>query len=194
MLTIKQIENLNEDIKKICNAKGISIDLRWGNLGDSSYYYSIKGVKHIEKYNSYYAADIGDVKTLILAYIGHKWHYAAPNYKIGIYIQDIIERAYGYYDVVIGGCLFEDPYISNETDITQYTIIPENKDKKDANIVRCIPLEQINSFTTTQELTTDEYKKILNEYNFQFQGRDEYGHFVYIRKDLLPNYKEENEI
>ena len=61
----------------------------------------------------------------------------------------------------------------------QYKLIENNP-----NVVRCIPLDDIDSFSLTAEPTEEEYK-IFNENGFVSNGTDEYEHYCYIRQELL---------
>ena len=64
-----------------------------------------------------------------------------------------------------------------------YQYIKELKNN-DPNIVRCIPLDDINSFSLTEKPTED-MCKILDENGFVINGIDRYGNDFYIRKELL---------
>ena len=68
-------------------------------------------------------------------------------------------------------------------DPEQYEAIEEFK-KNNPNVVRCIPLDDIDSFSLTEQPTEEEYK-IFKENGFVSNGTDEYGHYCYIRKELL---------
>ena len=72
---------------------------------------------------------------------------------------------------------------SKEMDISQYEAIEEFK-RNNPNVVKCIPLDEINSFSLTVKPTEEEYK-ILNENGFVINGVDEYGNDFYVRKELL---------
>lgn len=52
------------------------------------------------------------------------------------------------------------------------------------NIVRCIPLDNINSFSLTDK-PSEEIYRILDENDFVINGIDRCGNDFYIRKELL---------
>lgn len=60
----------------------------------------------------------------------------------------------------------------------------EDFKKNNPNVIRCIPLDDINSFSLTEKPTED-MCKILEENGFLLNGTDEYGNDFYIRKELL---------
>ena len=64
-----------------------------------------------------------------------------------------------------------------------YQYVKELKNNNQ-NIVRCIPLDDINSFSLTEKPTED-MCKILDENGFVINGIDRYGNDFYIRKELL---------
>lgn len=66
----------------------------------------------------------------------------------------------------------------------QYVKELKNNNPNNPNIVKCIALDDINSFSLTEKPT--EYMcKILNENGFVINGIDRYGNDFYIRKELL---------
>ena len=60
----------------------------------------------------------------------------------------------------------------------------EDFKKNNPNIVRCIALDDINSFSLTEKPTENMYK-IIEEYGFVINGVDKYGNDFYVRKELL---------
>lgn len=72
---------------------------------------------------------------------------------------------------------------SQELNPEQYELIEEFK-KNNPNVVKCIPLEDINSFSLTVKPTEEEYK-IFEKSGFVNHGTDKYGNDFYIRKELL---------
>lgn len=52
------------------------------------------------------------------------------------------------------------------------------------NVVRCIPLDDINSFSLTEK-PSEEIYRMLDENGFVINGIDRYGNDFYIRKELL---------
>lgn len=72
---------------------------------------------------------------------------------------------------------------SKETDINQYEVLEEFK-RNNLNVVRCIPLDDINSFSLTVKPAKEEFK-IIEENGFVNNGTDKYGNDFYIRKELL---------
>ena len=73
--------------------------------------------------------------------------------------------------------------LSKGFDIDQYEVMEEFK-RNNPNVVKCIPLDEINSFSLTVKPTEEEYK-ILNENGFVVNGIDEYDNDFYVRKELL---------
>lgn len=72
---------------------------------------------------------------------------------------------------------------SKEVDISQYETIEEFK-RNNPNVVKCIPLDEINSFSLTVK-PTEEESKIFDDNGFTFNGTDEYDNYFYIRKELV---------
>ena len=64
-----------------------------------------------------------------------------------------------------------------------YQYIKEFKDNN-PNVVRCIPLDDINSFSLTEK-PSEEIYRILDENGFVIYGIDRYGIDFYLRKELL---------
>lgn len=64
-----------------------------------------------------------------------------------------------------------------------YQYIEEFKNNN-PNVVRCIPLDNINSFSLTEKPSEEMYR-ILEENGFVINGIDRYGNDFYIRKELL---------
>ena len=56
--------------------------------------------------------------------------------------------------------------------------------RNEPNIVRCIPLNDINYFSLTMKPTEKELK-IFEENGFVLKGVDAYGNDFYVRKELL---------
>ena len=72
---------------------------------------------------------------------------------------------------------------SKEVDINQYEAIEEFK-RSNPNVVKCIPLDEINSFSLTEKPTKEE-SRIFNDNGFVLNGMDEYDNYFYIRKELV---------
>lgn len=68
----------------------------------------------------------------------------------------------------------------------QYELVEEFM-KNNPNVVRCIPLDEINYFSLTMKPTERELK-IFEENGFVLKGTDSYGNDFYVRKELLENY------
>lgn len=73
--------------------------------------------------------------------------------------------------------------LSKELNVEQHNLIEEFK-KNNPNVVKCIPLDDINSFSLTEELPKNQLE-ILYESGFVLNGIDKYGNDFYIRKELL---------
>ena len=73
--------------------------------------------------------------------------------------------------------------LSKELNVEQHNLIEEFK-KNNPNVVKCIPLDEINSFSLTEELPNNQLE-ILYENGFVLNGIDKYGNDFYIRKELL---------
>ena len=67
----------------------------------------------------------------------------------------------------------------------QYELVEEFM-KNNPNVVRCIPLDEINYFSLTMKPTERELK-IFEENGFVLKGTDAYGNNFYVRKELLEN-------
>lgn len=108
---LPEIFELKEYIDDLCEARGIPIDLRFYHLADVNRFFSKDDTSYEEfeiKCNEYYAKDVEDIKVLISEFITSLWRFATfPNHKVAIYIKDIIDRD-GWYNVIVGGCLFEE--------------------------------------------------------------------------------------
>jgi len=65
----------------------------------------------------------------------------------------------------------------------QYELVEEFM-KNNQNVVRCIPLDEINYFSLTMKPTERELK-IFEENGFVLKGTDAYGNDFYVRKELL---------
>lgn len=70
-------------------------------------------------------------------------------------------------------------------DNEQYEHIEELM-KNNPNVVRCVPLDEINYFSLTMKPTERELK-IFEENGFVLKGTDAYGNDFYVRKELLGN-------
>lgn len=68
----------------------------------------------------------------------------------------------------------------------QYELVEEFM-KNNPNVVRCVPLDEINYFSLTMKPTERELK-IFEENGFVLKGTDAYGNDFYVRKELLENY------
>ena len=68
-------------------------------------------------------------------------------------------------------------------DNEHYEYIEEFK-KNNPNVVRCIPLDEINYFSLTMKPTERELK-IFEDNDFVLKGTDAYGNDFYVRKELL---------
>ena len=98
--------------------------------------------------------------------------------KIVSYIEmkaDNFKANVGNHQLTIG--------FSEKTDVSQYEALEEFK-RNNPNVVKCIPLDEIDSFSSPVKPTEEEYK-ILNENGFVVNGTDEYGNDFYVRKELL---------
>jgi hypothetical protein len=73
--------------------------------------------------------------------------------------------------------------LSKEFNAEQYSLIEEFK-KNNPHVVKCIPLDDINSLSLTEKLPNDQLE-ILYESGFVLNGIDKYGNDFYIRKELL---------
>ena len=65
----------------------------------------------------------------------------------------------------------------------QYDVLEEFK-RNNPNVVRCIPLDGISSFSLTVNPTEEELE-IFEKHGFVNPGTDECGNDFYIRKELL---------
>lgn len=109
MKTFEEDEMIQEYIYALCESKNIPIDLRFHCVADMNKFWSNKTNSYFEiDCVNYYASNIEDIKILISHIVDVLWEQAAqPNHKIALYIEDIVDMN-GWFDVCIGGCLFED--------------------------------------------------------------------------------------
>lgn len=100
-------KELHEYIYDYCDKKGMPIDLRFRCFGDTNKFYTNDmgfGFNCV----SYYAEDFKDIKNFFRHYLDIMWnHRYHPMNRIGLYIEDIVNMG-GWYDVIVGGGLFED--------------------------------------------------------------------------------------
>ena len=104
---MKFIEELKEYIENLCETKNISIDLRFACLGDVNKFYT-----HNEEFSldciNYFTEDFEDIKQFFADYLDLMWSGCEkPMNRIALYIEDI-EDMDSWYDVIVGGGLFED--------------------------------------------------------------------------------------
>lgn len=109
MKTFEEDEMIQEYIYTLCESKNIPIDLRFHYFADMNKFWSNKTNSYFEiGCVNYYASNIEDIKILISNIIDVLWGQATqPNHKIALYIEDIVDMN-DWFDVCIGGCLFED--------------------------------------------------------------------------------------
>lgn len=101
------IAELKEFIENYCETKNISIDLRFACLADVNRFYTNEVEFSLDCVN-YYAEDFEDIKKFFADYLDIMWEKCElPMNRIALYIKDIVDMDY-WYDVTVGGGLFED--------------------------------------------------------------------------------------
>lgn len=101
------IAELKEYIENLCETKNIAIDLRFACLGDMNKFYA-KDIEFCVDCVNYYTKDFEDIKSFFRHYLDIMWgNCKHPMNRIALYIEDITNMD-GWYDVIVGGCLFED--------------------------------------------------------------------------------------
>ena len=102
---------MQEYLYELCKNKGISADIRFKWLGDINRFYTCNKEFSLDCM-SYYAKDINDVKNFFDIYLDNLYEYCEhPINSIALYIEDIVDMN-GWYDVIVGGCLFVDDAIT----------------------------------------------------------------------------------
>jgi len=109
MKTFKEDMEIYEYIYNLCESKNIPIDCRFGCFGDTNEFYNCVNNKvFLIDCDSYYAKDINDVKQFFVDLIECLWKtFTRPNHRIALYVEEIVDKD-GWYDVIVGSCLFED--------------------------------------------------------------------------------------
>ena len=98
---------LQEYIVGYCNAKNISIDLRFLCFGDKNEFYTSGEGLSVECVE-YYAKNEEDIKQFFATYIDTMWENCNPPMnRIALYIENIIDMD-GWREVIVGGCPFTD--------------------------------------------------------------------------------------
>ena len=106
---------LQEHILTYCQSKDISIDLRFACFGDSNKFYTHDADFALDCV-AYYADDFEDIKMFFMHYIDAMWERRYQMNRIALYIEDIVDMD-GWYDVIVGGGLFEDDAIVLEEEV-----------------------------------------------------------------------------
>lgn len=105
MVGIKK--ELQEHIFNYSENKNISIDFRFACFGDRNKFYTC-GTEFSLNCVNYYANDFEDIKKFFTDYLDAMLEQLeAPMNRIALYIEDIVDMD-GWYDVIVGGGLFED--------------------------------------------------------------------------------------
>lgn len=105
---MKYIEKeLYEYICDYCDTKNIPIDLHFRCFGDVNKFYT-HDIEFGCNCVNYYAEDLKDIKNFFRHYLDIMWSNRshAVN-RVALYIEDIVDMD-GWYDVIVGGGLFED--------------------------------------------------------------------------------------
>lgn len=105
---MKNIElELQEHIHNYCDAKNMSIDLRFACFGDKNKFYT-NNKEFSVSYCGYYAENIEDIKRFFIHYLDNIWEDCKyPINRTALYIKDIVDMD-NWYEVIVGGCLFVD--------------------------------------------------------------------------------------
>ena len=107
-MSMKDFElELQEYIRNYCELKNIPIDLRFACFGDANKFYT-HGIEFDCNCVSYYTNDFKDIKNFFRHYLDVMWSSRGSSMnKVALYIGGIIDMD-GWYDVIVGGGLFED--------------------------------------------------------------------------------------
>lgn len=98
---------LRDYIFDYCDMKNIIIDLRFACFGDRNKFYTYSKEFSLDCV-SYYAEDFEDIKQFFTNYLDVMLeNIEAPMNRVALYIEDIVDMD-GWYDVIVGGGLFED--------------------------------------------------------------------------------------
>ena len=98
---------LRDYIFDYCNMKNIIIDLRFACFGDRNKFYTYSKEFSLDCVN-YYAKDFEDIKQFFTDYLDVMLeNIEVPMNRVALYIEDIVDMD-GWYDVIVGGGLFED--------------------------------------------------------------------------------------
>ena len=110
-MTTAEVNSLHEYICNLCESKGVSIDLRFGCLGDINAFYI--GDRYISLHcDEYYEPDIKNIRKLFDVYITLCKRLMQPSEnRIALYIEDIIYED-GWYRIIAGACTFKDGSIT----------------------------------------------------------------------------------
>lgn len=105
------IKELKAYIENLCETKNIAIDLRFACLGDVNKFHT-----HNEEFSldciGYYTQDYEDIKQFFVDYLDLIWsNCEKPMNKIALYIEGIVDMD-DWYEVIVGGGLFEDDSLS----------------------------------------------------------------------------------
>ena len=101
------INEIKDHIDDFWLKENMSVEVQLGCFGDENRIY-IDGKKYSLECTEYYAKDIQDIKTFFENYISSLWENSTlPYHRIVIHIDDIIDMD-GWYNVIVGGCLYED--------------------------------------------------------------------------------------
>lgn len=100
-------KELQEHIFNYSENKNVSIDLRFACFGDRNKFYTYSKEFSLDCV-SYYIEDFEDIKQFFTNYLDAMLEKCkAPMNRIALYIKDIIDMD-GWYEVIVGGGLFED--------------------------------------------------------------------------------------
>lgn len=101
------IVEIQDHINDFWAKENIATVISWGCLGHLNSFY-IDGKLTPLECTGHYASDIQDIKIFFEHYITSLWEYATlPRHSVALHIEDIIDMD-GWYNVIVGGCLFED--------------------------------------------------------------------------------------
>ena len=116
MVGSKEIVDLEENrihdyVCDMCVEKEIPLEIHWACFGDKNRFYR-DGKEFSIACASYYVKNITDIKKFIVEFIESMWEdesvwgeFSRSNYRVAIYILNIVKKETGRYEVIIGGSI-----------------------------------------------------------------------------------------
>lgn len=113
IVSCEVINEIHDYICDFCLKENISAEVQLGCFGDENRVY-IDGKKYSLECTEYYAKDIQDIKMFFENYLTSLWeHSTLPYHRIVAHIKAIFDMN-GWYNVVVGGLLYEDDTLKED--------------------------------------------------------------------------------